>query len=488
MKKNAKPELVAAWWRTNQPHGLSSAKALEDALKAYETALKQLEKSGSADHHLACMKTIGALGQMAKKAQDDAEKTLKSPPKDAKFDSQDFENTVSALKKLPAMLDEAREEADDLKEEDEGLFGNAEKYQLYLKKWLKKARSAPLTFAFVAGATSAEHRIMLHRSKDPNALLTKLKTETKLKKGTFGMAGAHPEDNTTLVLELYTKPLPGLSKKFRLLLKRFKPLPFNRVLVTMEGNAVADVPDPEDTEPEEIEGIEQGAAGVQPQDSSGSEVPQAPPVEDLIAAEMMAKFKGLTGALNKALTAEPQAREEILDLVERFKAQHKESRLDDAGVTLEALRALLKPAFASAAQPQARGNPQGAVAYGKARLAWLQARTVARNEIDRLAKKILEDCRGEADFAEIEAGCENLYDILDELDQRLADELDAALNAVSEGERQHLHAQARNTLDEYRAHLDRDELLNEIDDNAFVPVKVRQTMGAALTAIGKALA
>jgi tetratricopeptide (TPR) repeat protein len=267
MKKNAKPELTGGWWRTNQPHGLSSAKALEDALKAYEAALKLLEKSGSVNHHLACVKTIDALRQAAKKAQDDAEKMLKSPPKDAKFDSQDVENTVSALKKLPGMLDEAREEADDLKEEDEGLFGNAEKYQLYLKKWLKKARSAPLTFAFVAGATSAEHRIMLHRSKDPTALLTKLKTETKLKKGTFGMAGAHPEDNTTLVLELYTKPLPGLSKKFRLLLKRFKPLPFNRVLVTMEGNAVTEVPDPEDTEPEEDESIEQGAAAVQPQDS-----------------------------------------------------------------------------------------------------------------------------------------------------------------------------------------------------------------------------
>ncbi len=267
MKKNAKPELTAGWWRTNQPHGLSSAKALEDALKAYEAALKLLEKSGSVNHHLACIKTIDALRQAAKKAQDDAEKTLKSPPKDAKFDSQDVENTVSALKKLPGMLDEAREEADDLKEEDEGLFGNAEKYQLYLKKWLKKARSAPLTFAFVAGATSAEHRIMLHRSKDPTALLTKLKTETKLKKGTFGMAGAHPEDNMTLVLELYTKPLPGLSKKFRLLLKRFKPLPFNRVLVTMEGNAVTEVPDPEDTEPEEDDNIEQGAAGVRPQDS-----------------------------------------------------------------------------------------------------------------------------------------------------------------------------------------------------------------------------
>jgi hypothetical protein len=487
VKKNAKPELTGGWWRTNQPHGLSSAKALEDALKAYEAALKLLEKSGSVNHHLACVKTIDALRQAAKKAQDDAEKMLKSPPKDAKFDSQDVENTVSALKKLPGMLDEAREEADDLKEEDEGLFGNAEKYQLYLKKWLKKARSAPLTFAFVAGATSAEHRIMLHRSKDPTALLTKLKTETKLKKGTFGMAGAHPEDNTTLVLELYTKPLPGLSKKFRLLLKRFKPLPFNRVLVTMEGNAVTEVPDPEDTEPEEDESIEQGAAAVQPQDSIEPEVPQAPPVEDLVAAELMAKFKGLTGVLNTALTANPPARDEILALIERFKAQHKESRLDDAGVTLNELRALLKPAAASAAQPLAHGNPQGAVAYGKARLAWLQARTVARNEIDRLAKKIIEDCRGEPDFADIEAGCENLYDILDELDQRLADELDAALNAASEDERQRLHAQARKTLDEYRAYVDRDELLNGIDDNAFVPVRARQTMSAALTSIGKAI-
>lgn len=331
MKKNAKPELIAGWWRTNQPHGLSSAKALEDALKGYETALKQLEKSGSADHHLVCIKAIGALRQAAKKAQDDAEKILKSPPKDAKFDSQDVENTVSALKKLPAMLDEAREEADDLKEEDEGLFGNADKYQIYLKKWLKKARSAPLTFAFVAGATSLEHRVMLHRSKDPTALLTKLKSETKLKKGTFGMAGAHPEDNTTLVLELYTKPLPGLPKKFRLLLKRFKPLPFDRVLVTMEGTAVADIPDPEDTEPEEIEGIEQGAARVQPQDS------RAAP-----AATSTASRETAIAGSAAALATWQAARASVVDQLKKLGAAIASTRDSEAKRAIVMLQAIIK--------------------------------------------------------------------------------------------------------------------------------------------------
>ncbi len=331
MKKNAKPELTAGWWRTNQPHGLSSAKALEDALKAYEAALKLLEKSGSVNHHLACMKTIDALRQAAKKAQDDAEKMLKSPPKDAKFDSQDVENTVSALKKLPGMFDEAREEADDLKEEDEGLFGNAEKYQLYLKKWLKKARRAPLTFAFVAGATSAEHRIMLHRSKDPTALLTKLKSETKLKKGTFGMAGAHPEDNTTLVLELYTKPLPGLSKKFRLLLKRFKPLPFNRVLVTMEGNAVTEVPDPEDTEPEEDDSIEQGAAAVQPQDSIIAPAASSTPTRQTAVAASAA-----------ALATWQAARASVVDQLKKLGTSIAATRDAEARHAVIMLQAIIK--------------------------------------------------------------------------------------------------------------------------------------------------
>lgn len=363
MTKNAKPELAAAWWRANQPDGLSGAKDLEKALRAYEATLQQLERSGSADDHMACLKAIDALDAAAEKVLADAQKILDARPRDEQhaalmaaekvrtvakalkpgagneviagilaaaenvqaeaekaaksaaagrfsglaaaadklqvaiqkalkarprddkikavgeaterlekavrealnsrdsFDGEAYQNTVAAMKALPAKLAEARVEAEDLKEEEKGLFGNPEKYQIYLQSWLKKARSTPLTFAFVAGASSAEHRLMLHRSKDPAVLFAKLKSETGLKKGAFGMVAAHAEDPASLVLEVDTKPLPGLPKKLRLLLKRFKPQPFDRVLVTMEGEEVAEVPDPEDIEQEETLNIEQGAAG-----------------------------------------------------------------------------------------------------------------------------------------------------------------------------------------------------------------------------------
>lgn len=257
MKKDAKPQLIAGWWRVNLPQGLSSAKDLEKALAGYEASLKQLVKSGGAEDCKTCLETIDELAKIATKLQSEAQKAFKAAAKDEKFDAADYANTVEVLRKLPAKLEEARDEADELQREKGGLFGDPQQYQPYLQKWLKKAKHKPLTFAFVAGASSLEHRVMLHGSRDPGTLLTKLKQETKLKKGIFGMAGAHAEQNTTLVLELYTKPLPGLAKKFRLLLKRFKPLPFERVLLTMEGEEVADIPDPEDSEAEEIERAKQ---------------------------------------------------------------------------------------------------------------------------------------------------------------------------------------------------------------------------------------
>lgn len=481
MKKGAKPELVAGWWRVNLPKGLGRAKDLNDAFKGYQTAVDRLKESGSPDDCSACLKSIDELAEAAKKLRAEAQEALKAAAKQAAPDPAGYGNTVEALDKLPAMLREAREDAEDLQRDEDGLFVDPEKYQPYLQKWLKKAKTKPLAFAFVAGETSAEHRIALHGSRDPARLLAMLKQETSLKKGTFGTAGAHVGQDRTLVLDLQTKPLPGLPKKFRLLFKRFKPLPFDSVLVTVGGSPAADLPDPEDTEPEEIERVAQSAA-------VEADIPPAPPNEKLIAVELMSSFKGLASALNKVMAADPQAKDEILGIVERFKTEHAQSRLDAATATLEQLRTLLKPVPPPAAPLSPRGDGEGKVAYGRARLAWLQARSVVRSELDRLAQAIIEDTRGRPDAAKIEAGCGNLYDMLDELDERLADELDAALIARSEEERLRLHARARTTLDEYRDYLDTDELVMAIDGNAFAPVKVRQTMAAALSAIGRTLA
>lgn len=365
MKKDAKPELAAGWWRANQPKGLSSGRKLEEALKAYQTALERLEKSGSSEDYQACVKAIDEVAGAAKAVQSDAKREIKARAKDDKFDAQDYENTVEALDKLSKKLDEAREEAEELVEDESGLLGDADKYQPYLQKWLKKAKTKPLSFAFVAGATPSEsrmHRMMLHRSKDPAALLTTLKGELnkeakrrngefKLKGVAFGVAGQHSDSDqkTTLVLELYSKPLAGLPKKCRVLFKRFKPLPFDKVLVMIEGNEVADIPDPEDTEPEEIESAKEptvasaeAAPRAAPTDSDPVEAApatgkaalatwqaaRAPVVDQLkklgaaIAASKDAEAKRaiiMLQAIIKNLTAAPDTRQSVLEL-ERYLA------------------------------------------------------------------------------------------------------------------------------------------------------------------------
>ena len=49
----------------------------------------------------------------------------------------------------------------------------------------------------------------------------------------------------TLVLALESPPAPGLKKKAERLLKLNKPLPFNRIMLMVEGEEAEDVVDPE---------------------------------------------------------------------------------------------------------------------------------------------------------------------------------------------------------------------------------------------------
>jgi tetratricopeptide (TPR) repeat protein len=255
MKKNATPQLTSSWAK-ELPDGLSESKALEKALSDYESALKALEKTGSDDSHLAAIKALGAIEASAKKAQAEAEKALKSPPKDpkkAKFDAEDFQNTVDALKKIGKVVETARkdtaglrkEEKDDEEEDDKTLLTDPKAYQGYLKKMLKRLKQKPMNFAIGLGKKPEDTRFMFHKAKPGKSMISAIKAETDLKKLTWGIAGAHGEKPNILVLALEGPQAPGIKKKAEKLFKVFKPLPFNKILLMVEGEEVEDQVDPE---------------------------------------------------------------------------------------------------------------------------------------------------------------------------------------------------------------------------------------------------
>jgi hypothetical protein len=269
-------------------------------------------------------------------------------------------------------------------------------------------------------------------------------------------------------------------------------------MLLVDGNEVEDVPDPADREADDAEpavaqrtedtkppapapasdaATRATSAPASPTPAPAASAPAAPTSGQPTADELTAALNKLTPAIRLAL-GNPQAKSEVVRLIEAFKAHLGQQRLPEAQRALAALQELLDAGA---------GRMQNPVAYGTARLAWEQARKLVRGELERLEQAIVEGSRAEPDFEQIAAGCAGLYDLLEDLDERLLVELDGALGARSEPQRLRFHERARHVLGEYRAFVEGDELVNSLDDNGFRPVKVRQTLGTVLDGIARAL-
>ena len=245
MKKNAIPELDAAWWRKNQADGLASAKELEKALEEHTQCLRALEASKSANDLATCVKAADAVEQAVKKVQTEAAKALKNPPK-GKFDEEDMRSTVDALARYQRVIATAREAAAKLVAEDDSVFGQPERYKEYLRDMLSKLRQGPMMFALGASTVPTEHRMAFHRTTKGASLASQLHNATQLKKLAFGVARADAARATTLVLELESPLMAGMNAKFQRIRKQFGPLLFDRVVVVVQGQEVVDAADPQD--------------------------------------------------------------------------------------------------------------------------------------------------------------------------------------------------------------------------------------------------
>ncbi len=246
MKKGEQPEFTAKWWKSSQPKGLKSAGKLEDALKEYESVRKKLELGGDPDAVKSVKDALGAVESAVDAVVSEASKDKKNP---------EMGFTVDALKKFDrgyateqAWIEEHGEEDDD------GMFSDPEVYQAYLVQGLKRLRSSgQMNFGMVLGKKAEDHRLALHKSKSPKALASMVARETGLRQMTFGTAVPDENRALTLMLNLEGRQLAGIKKKGERMLKKFKPLPFIKLVLLVNGQEVEDLADPEDTDTDEVE-------------------------------------------------------------------------------------------------------------------------------------------------------------------------------------------------------------------------------------------
>lgn len=115
------------------------------------------------------------------------------------------------------------------------------------------------------------------------------------------------------------------------------------------------------------------------------------------------------------------------------------------------------------------------VAFTQSRLAWDAARKRAEAEIKKLKSSIVETCEEEEDADFIRANVATFDRILETLDTRLIDHLDAGLQAAPAERPRHNQA-ALAVVQEYKTFLTTDPLMQEIDANPFVGVAVAKTL------------
>lgn len=220
---------------------------------------------------------------------------------------------------LNDVLEEADERLKKLDEEDEAdgqLLSDEGAYGKYLRKQLLRVVKKPQNFAAGVGRAVTDHRVLFHTSKDGKKLVSTLKDQTELKKFAWGLAAASPDEQTTLTLALDSNPVGGLKKKFEQLLKYFKPLPFDTVVLMVDGEIVPDLPDPDDP------------------DSAESRSPQA--------AKLEMALQALSPLVTTVSAAQPNRAGELQSEVEKIRELIRDEQYVQAQTDLLALGKLLK--------------------------------------------------------------------------------------------------------------------------------------------------
>ncbi len=516
MKKGEQPNFSARWWKSSQPKGLKSADRLEDALEDYETAKKKLEAGGDADAVKSAKAALGGVETAVSAVTSEAAKDKKSP---------EMAITVDVMKKFARLyrVEEAWIE-DQAEEDDDSAFADPDAYHEYLIGAMKRLRSSgTMNFGFVLGKKAEDHRLAVHRSKGAKALANTLVKETGLHAMTFGTA--MPDENRAgvLVLVLEGRQLPGMQKKGARMLKKFKPLPFTKLAVMVDGQEVEDLDDPEDTdvdEPDEI--MTSGAAapaqdttdpaqGTPPPSSADGRAPSPgtaagtpppassaeTPAPGADAGVLTARITGLVKQLIPLTASDPARLDAFKKTAVVAQAALKSGDLAGATRAADSLQAMLgTPPAAPAASAGNGARPNGAAPpdpaatqkVAKSRLAWVATRKKIETDLGKLKSAVMAACQGIDIESALEASFrERVEPVLEQLDESLAHKLDEVNGAADAAQRAKLMAEAKAILERYEAFAAGSQIIAKLDDNPFFPLTISKTLAATLGTLSNAI-
>ncbi|HET8995966.1 MAG TPA: hypothetical protein VFN42_04800, partial [Acetobacteraceae bacterium] len=440
MKKGETPEFTVKWWKGSQPKGLKSAGGLESALKDYETAKGKLESSGE-----------DTDADAASKAMEDIIRAVKSVITEAsKTKSDEMTATVDCLKKFDRLYAAERKWIEEHTEaSDDNAFGDPDVYHVYLLTMLKRLRSSgEMNFGFVLGKKAEDHRLALHKSKSSKGLANLLVKQTGIHQMTWGIARPDEERGGLLVLTLEGRVLPGMAKKAGRMLKKFKPLPFKKLALVVDGK-------------EELEDLEAPDDGVD-DDDLDTTVDTQQDARDATAltrelAELVRRVQGVTDAGLKG---------DLGRMATQANALLRSNNLPEARQRIDEMRVALDRAPGNTQPGNGASGGASTVAYAKSRLAWLAARKKVESEIDKLRSEIVATYKDDGIADQLESSFRTrVAPVLETLDESLADKLDEVANTTDATARAELVIEAKAIMQRYQSYLSSESLIADLDDN-----------------------
>lgn len=339
-----------------------------------------------------------------------------------------------------------------------------------MKPILVKSKQEPASCALALTADK-QGVLLLHKKSKPRKLMGTLKAEaSKIKLNVesatfrFGTVEVDPDVDPTLVTFRVNKDVPGtFGPRFR---ERTKQAGFPKVQFVVD-EALNEEPE------EETEGAAQT-----------TEAPETPAQQDW--GGLMSTLIGLIGGIKAAAGGDAGVLGTLSKLATEASNAVK-AKADYVGATglVDRLKEASSSSHASSPAPEVKA---GTAAYAKSRLAWLATRKRLESDINKLASEIVATYEDEGVGQDLASAYTSwVGPVLSALDDRLADALDAAANAADAAERTKLVADAKTLIVEYTAFLNSDPRIAELDDNPFLPLAIRSTVGGTLSTLSKAI-
>lgn len=328
---------------------------------------------------------------------------------------------------------------------------------------------------------------MLDKVKGPKAVEQTLnKTFSDASNTRFGTAIVNPEEDPKKVKLTINRAVTGMAKR---LVKTLKGTGITKVQILLEDGTVVEDYAEEDEEAEQQEAHGEETTAPQPPpvpQPSSQPQQQARPDAGALARELAELVKRIPDVVALA----PGRKDALTKFATDANVQIKTNNLVYARATLTQLAQALQAAVREAAANKQTTAPQppgaGAVAYGKARLAWIAARKKIETDIDKLRQEIAATYQADGIAGELEQAYEKrVQPVLQTLDESLADKLDEAMNATDPAKRAQLVAEAKAIMQRYDQYLAGESLIADLDGNPFVPLAIRQTLTGTLAVLEK---